>query len=164
MGEQFTASIINAVMQGRAWNKTALILTYDEHGGYYDHVPPPAAIPPDSIGPTLVTGENGFDGFARYGFRVPFTLVSPWSRRNYVSHRLFDHTSILKLVETKWNLPALTFRDANAKAMLDMLDLDKPAFAEPPHLATPIATADPSSLTCSTTGPGTIPPPGSVTG
>jgi len=126
-------------------------------------VPPPAAIPPDSIGPTLVPGENGFDGFARYGFRVPFTLVSPWSRRNYVSHRLFDHTSILKLVETKWNLPALTFRDANANAMLDMLDLHKPAFAEPPRLAIPIATADPSSLTCSTTGPGTIPPPGSVT-
>jgi phospholipase C len=90
--------------------------------------------------------------------------VSPWSRRNYVSHRLFDHTSILKLVETKWNLPALTFRDANANAMLDMLDLNRPAFAEPAQLATPIATADPSSLTCSTTGPGTIPPPGSVTG
>jgi hypothetical protein len=48
--------------------------------------------------------------------------------------------------------------------MLDMLDLHRPAFAEPPQLATPIATADPSSLTCSTTGPGTIPPPGSVTG
>ncbi len=164
LGEQFAASIVNAVIQGPAWHKTALILTYDEHGGYYDHVPPPAAIPPDSIGPTLVPGENGFDGFARYGFRVPFALVSPWSRRNYVSHRLFDHTSILKLVEIKWNLPALTFRDANAHAMLDMLDLNRPAFAEPPHLATPIATADPSSLTCSTTGPGTIPPPGSVTG
>ena len=59
------------------WRKTALILTYDEHGGYYDHVPPPAAIPPDSIGPILVPGENGFDGFARYGFRVPFTLGRP---------------------------------------------------------------------------------------
>ena len=54
LGEQFAASIVNAVIQGPAWHKTALILTYDEHGGYYDHVPPPAAIPPDSIGPTLV--------------------------------------------------------------------------------------------------------------
>jgi phospholipase C len=152
------------VINGPDWDRTLLILTYDEHGGYYDHVPPPAAIPPDGIGPTLEPGENGFDGFARYGFRVPFTVVSPWARKNYVSHRVFDHTSILKLVETKWNLPALTLRDANATAMLDMLDLHHPWFATPPKLAQPIAVADPSSLTCSTTGPGTIPPPGSVTG
>jgi phospholipase C len=164
MGEEFAARVINAVINGPAWDRTLLILTYDEHGGYYDHVPPPAAIPPDSIGPTLVSGENGFDGFGRYGFRVPFTIVSPWARKNFVSHRVYDHTSILKLIETKWNLPALTLRDANATAMLDMLDLHHPWFATPPKLAQPIAVADPSSLTCSTTGPGTIPPPGSVTG
>ncbi|HXT92231.1 MAG TPA: alkaline phosphatase family protein [Trebonia sp.] len=164
LGEEFAARVINAVMNGPAWDRTLLILTYDEHGGYYDHVPPPAAILPDSIGPALVSGENGFDGFGRYGFRVPFTIVSPWARKNFVSHRVYDHTSILKLIETKWNLPALTFRDANATAMLDMLDLHHPWFATPPKLAQPIAVADPSSLTCSTTGPGTIPPPGSVTG
>jgi phospholipase C len=163
-GEEFAASVINAVINGPAWDRTALLLTYDEHGGYYDHVPPPAAIPPDSIGPTLVPGENGFDGFARYGFRVPFVLVSPWARQNFVSHEIYDHTSILKLVETKWNLPALTYRDANAAAMLDMLDLHRPSFATPPKLAQPLAVADPSALTCSVTGPGTIPPPGSVTG
>jgi len=125
---------------------------------------PRADVPPDGIGPTLEPGENGFDGFARYGFRVPFTVVSPWARKNYVSHRVFDHTSILKLVETKWNLPALTYRDANATAMLDLLDLDHPAFATPPKLAEPLATADPSALSCSVSGPGTIPPPASVTG
>jgi phospholipase C len=164
VGEEFAASIINAVLTGPAWDRTALILTYDEHGGYYDHVPPPAAIPPDNIGPILQPGEDGFDGFARYGFRVPFTLVSPWSRPNYVSHQVFDHTSILKLVETKWNLPALTYRDANATAMLDMLDLHKAAFAIPPMLAQPLAVTDSSALTCSVTGPGTIPPPDSITG
>jgi phospholipase C len=164
VGEEFAASVINAVINGPAWDRTALVLTYDEHGGYYDHVPPPAAIPPDGIGPTLLPGENGFDGFARYGFRVPFTLVSPWARPHFVSHRVFDHTSILKLAETKWNLPALTYRDANAAAMLDMLDLHRPSFAEPPDLAQPLAVADPSALSCSVTGPGTIPPPGSVTG
>ena len=164
VGEEFAARVINAVINGPAWDRTLLILTYDEHGGYYDHVPPPAAIPPDGIGPALQPGENGFDGFARYGFRVPFTIVSPWARKNYVSHRVFDHTSILKLVETKWNLPALTLRDANATAMLDMLDLHHPWFATPPKLAQPVAVADPTSLTCSTSGPGTIPPPGSVTG
>ena len=164
VGEEFAASVINAVINGPAWDRTALLLTYDEHGGYYDHVPPPPAIPPDSIGPTLVPGENGFDGFARYGFRVPFALVSPWARRHFISHEVYDHTSILKLVETKWNLPALTYRDANAAPMLDMLDLRRPSFAEPPRLAQPLAVADPSALSCSVTGPGTIPPPGSVTG
>jgi phospholipase C len=163
LGEQFAASVVNAVMSGPAWERTLLILTYDEHGGYYDHVPPPAAIPPDSIGPNLVPGENGFDGFARYGFRVPFAIVSPWARRHYVSHQVYDHTSILKLVETKWNLPALTYRDANATPMLDMLDLRWPAFADPPHLARPLAASDPSSLSCTVTGPGPIPPPGSIT-
>jgi phospholipase C len=77
---------------------------------------------------------------------------------------VYDHTSILKLVETKWNLPALTYRDANAAAMLDMLDLRCPSFATPPRLAQPLAVTDPSALSCSVTGPGTIPPPGSVTG
>jgi phospholipase C len=64
-----------------------------------------------------------FDGFGRYGFRVPCAMISPWARPLYVSHFVYDHISILKLVETKWNLPALTFRDANARPLLDMLDL-----------------------------------------
>jgi phospholipase C len=87
-----------------------------------------------------------------------------WARPHFVSHEVYDHTSILKLVETKWNLPALTYRDANAAPMLDMLDLRRPSFAEPPGLAPPLAVADPSALSCSVTGPGTIPPAGSVTG
>jgi phospholipase C len=163
VGEEFAASVINAVINGPGWEKTVLLLTYDEHGGYYDHVPPPPAIAPDSIGPTLLPGENGFDGFHRYGFRVPFALISPWARPFFVSHEVYDHTSILKLAETKWNLPALTYRDANANAMLDMLQFRWPFFAEP-ELAQPLAVTDPSALSCSTNGPGTIPPPGSVTG
>jgi phospholipase C len=163
-GEAFAASVINAVINGPGWDKTALLWTYDEHGGYYDHVPPPAAIPPDSIPPSPPAGESTYDGFGRYGIRVPFALVSPWARPFYVSHRVFDHTSMLKLVETKWNLPALTYRDANANAMTDMLDLSFPAFARPPKLAEPLEDSDPASLACSTSGPGTIPPPGSVTG
>jgi phospholipase C len=163
VGEEFAAQVVNAVINGPAWDKTALLLTYDEHGGYYDHVPPSAAIPPDSIPPIVVPGENAFDGFARYGFRVPFALVSPWARPRFVSHQVYDHTSILKLAETKWNLPALTYRDANAAAMLDMLDLRRPSLPSP-RLAQPLAVTDSSALSCSTTGPGTIPPPGSITG
>jgi phospholipase C len=164
VGEQFAASVISAVINGPAWQKTLLIWTYDEHGGYYDHVLPPAAVPPDNIPPDVPSGQSAYDGFGRYGFRVPFAIVSPWARRQYVSHAVYDHTSILKLVETKWNLPALTYRDANALAPLDMLDLRRPSFAEPPPLAQPLAATDPGALACSVTGPGTIPPPGSVTG
>jgi phospholipase C len=163
-GEAFAAKVINAVMSGPKWSSTLLIWTYDEHGGYYDHVPPPKAVPPDSVGPDGFLGGPAFDGFGRYGFRVPCAVVSPWARPGYVSHKVFDHTSILKLVETKWNLPALTRRDANALNMLDMLDLSHAAFAKPPALAKPLVATDSSALACNVNGPGTIPPPGSVTG
>ena len=162
-GEAFVAQVVNAVMSGPAWSRTLLIWTYDEHGGYYDHVPPPPAIPPDDIPPAVPAGQSAYEGFGRYGFRVPFAIVSPWARPHHVSHHVYDHTSICALVEAKWNLPAMTYRDANARNLLDMLDLDRrPAFLTPPRLAEPLLDTDPSALACSTTGPGTIPPPGSV--
>jgi phospholipase C len=161
-GEQFAAKVVNAVMKGPAWKNTLLIWTFDEHGGYYDHVVPPRAIAPDNI-PPAVNGGPSYTGFHQYGFRVPCVVVSPWARPNYVSHQVFDHTSICALVETKWNLPALTRRDANAHNMLDMLDLRAPAFAHPPKLALPLLTARPiDTLKCDVNGPGTIPPPGSI--
>jgi phospholipase C len=162
VGEAFAAEVIQAVMSGPEWASTLLIWTYDEHGGYYDHVPPPKAVPPDDIPPDVPPGEPVYDGFGRYGFRVPCAVISPWARRNYVSHRVFDHTSICKLVETKWNLPAMTYRDANANDMLDMLDLRNPAFITPPALRHPLYTTKPMAVICSITGPGTIPPPGSI--
>jgi phospholipase C len=163
VGEHFAAKVINAVIDGPGWERTLLIWNYDEHGGYYDHVPPPAAIPPDNIPPDSSAGEPAYDGFARYGFRVPCAIVSPWARPGYVSHEIFDHSSVCALVEAKWNLPAMTYRDANANAMLDMLDLQQPAFRTAPTLAQPFLNADPlKALACEITGPGTIPPPGSV--
>ena len=133
-GEAFAARVINAVMSGAAWDKTLLIWTYDEHGGYYDHVPPPAAVRPDGIKPSVQ--QTYGDLYSYYGFRVPTVIVSPHARKNYVSHYVHDHTSILKLVETKWNLPALTYRDANASNLLDSLDfVSQPAFLHPPTLA-----------------------------
>ena len=162
-GEHFAAKVINAVIDGPGWEGTLLIWNYDEHGGYYDHVPPPAAIPPDNIPPDTPAGVPAYNGFAQYGFRVPCAVVSPWARPNYVSHQVFDHTSICALVEAKWNLPAMTHRDANANAMLDMLDLEQPAFLTAPTLAPPRLDADPlGTLACEITGPGTIPPPASV--
>jgi phospholipase C len=161
LGEQFAASVVDAVMNGPGWENTLLIWTFDEHGGYYDHVVPPAAIPPDDIPPATGSGP-AYTGFAQYGFRVPCAVVSPWARPDYVSHTVFDHTSICALLEAKWNMPALTRRDANASTMLDMLDLSQPAFRKPPTLARPLVETDPGALLCSVTGPGTIPPAGSV--
>ena len=134
-GEEFVASVINAALQSPNWSKTVLVFNYDEHGGYYDHVPPPPAIKPDNIAPGVdLPGITG--AYDRYGFRVPAVIVSPFAKKNYVSSVVHDHTSILKLIETKWNLGALTYRDANADDLLDSLDFDNPpAFADPPKLA-----------------------------
>jgi phospholipase C len=160
-GELWAHKVLEAVLRSPSWERTLLIYTYDEHGGYYDHVPPPAAIPPDDVPPALKPGDPP-GGFDRYGFRVPAGVVSPYSKKDYVSHTVYDHTSVLKTVEEKWNLPALTNRDANANSMFDMIDLtEKPAFLKPPTLP---AGADPTPKAgCLTTGPGTIPPPSAVT-
>jgi phospholipase C len=164
VGEHFAAKVINAVINGPGWERTLLIWTYDEHGGYFDHVPPPAAIPPDDIPPDTPAGTPAYTGFAQYGFRVPCAVVSPWARPNYVSHAVFDHSSVCALVEAKWNLAAMTHRDANANAMLDMLDLSSAAFLRPPPLAKPLIEDDPlGTLSCDVLGPGTIPPAGSIT-
>jgi phospholipase C len=157
--EVFAASVVEAVMASPAWPRTLLVWTFDEGGGYYDHVPPPTAVAPDDI-PPLPPAPH-YDGFGRYGFRVPAVVVSPWSRKGHVTSVVHDHTSILAMVERKWNLPALTGRDAAAADLADFLDLDAPAFAEPPSLAKPQAGR--AQTRCEKSGPGEIPPPGSVT-
>ncbi|HEV3264906.1 MAG TPA: alkaline phosphatase family protein [Acidimicrobiales bacterium] len=159
-GDAFLAQVVNAVMSGPKWSKTLLVWNYDEHGGYYDHVVPPAAVAPDDVPPTLEAGDTPGQ-FNRLGFRVPAGLVSPYAKQDYVSHTVFDHTSVLKLVETKWNLPAMTRRDAAANDLLDMVDFNaSPGFLRPPKLA---AAPDPAvQAGCLTTGPGFIPPPSAL--
>ncbi len=160
-GDAFLAQVVNAVMSGPKWSKTLLVWNYDEHGGYYDHVPPPSAAIPDDIPPTLAAGDVPGQ-FNRLGFRVPAGLVSPYAKKNYVSHTVYDHTSVLKLVETKWNLPAMTRRDAAANNLLDMVDFNaSPGFLRPPALSAPANPAVEAG--CLTTGPGVIPPPSAVT-
>jgi phospholipase C len=160
-GESFAAEVINAVLHGAGWEHTLLIWVYDEHGGYHDHVPPPPAIPPDEVEgrsvigsatplerllrpvlPRLVkTKENLNQGprrYDRYGFRVPAVIVSPYARPDYVCSEVLDHTSVLRLLEEKWNLPALTARDAAATSPLAALDFtNAPAFLKPPSLPEP---------------------------
>jgi phospholipase C len=160
-GESFAAEVINRVMHGKGWPHTLLIWVYDEHGGYHDHVPPPAAVPPDDVEGRSLTGtpsrlqrllrvilprhvrnaENETEGprrYDRYGFRVPAVIVSPYARQGHVISEVLDHTSVLKLVEEKWNLPTLTARDAAAVSPLGALDLTgPPAFLDPPALPEP---------------------------
>jgi phospholipase C len=158
-GDGFLASIVNAVLRGPKWSRTLLVWTYDESGGYFDHVAPPSAPAPDDVAPQLGSTDVQ-DGFDRYGFRLPMGLVCPYAKPGYVSHEVADHASIVRLVETKWNLPALTERDANAHDLLDMVDFSaSPAFLEPPSLPAP---ANALSRLCLPGTEGSIPPPGAV--
>lgn len=138
VGEAFTGSIVSAVLHSPAWARTLLIVVYDEGGGYYDHVPPPAAVPPDDVAPDIHVPPDQPGGYDRLGFRVPCIVVAPFAKADHVSHLIYDHTSILKTIERKWNLPTLTHRDAAANDLLDFIDLvGPPAFVQPPDLPKP---------------------------
>jgi phospholipase C len=129
-GEYWASQVVKAILASPAWPRTLLLYTYDEHGGYYDHVPPPAAIAPDSIPPALGPGDAP-GGYNIYGPRVPAIVASPYSKPNAVTNVVHDHTSFLATVEAKWNLPRLTYRDANAKTVMDFLDPQTAALRNP---------------------------------
>jgi phospholipase C len=150
-GEVFVSQVVQSVMSSPQWAHTALFITHDENGGFYDHVPPVAACPPDSIQPILDKGDTTKGGFDIYGNRVLLIAVSPYAKKAYVGHTVYDHTSIARFIEAKFKIPALTARDANATPPMDLFDFtDPPAFATPPALTTP--TIDPTQLSyCETT-------------
>jgi phospholipase C len=138
IGQQFVSSIVQAVMASPQWAHSAIFITHDEHGGFYDHVPPPPACVPDSIAPILVDGDTTDAGFDTEGVRVILLAVSPYSKKGYVGHHVYDHTSITRFIEARFNLPALTARDANSEPPTDLFDFtDPPAFLTPPTLMTP---------------------------
>jgi phospholipase C len=140
IGEAYAARIIGAVLDSPTWSSTAVILVWDEHGGWYDHVPPQPAVRPDDVPPGIDVPPDQPGAYDYTGFRVPCVVVSPYAKTDHVSHKVYDHTSILKFVETKWNLPAMTYRDANAENMLDFFRLGgrRPPFAEPPTVDPPL--------------------------
>jgi phospholipase C len=138
-GENFVSHVVNAVLRSPLWPRILLIWCYDEHGGDYDHVPPPRAIPPDNIAPKLGSDDPP-GGYNMYGPRVPAVVVSGYARPRSVTNVVHDHTSILATIEAKWNVPALTHRDANAATLKDFLTT-KPTFPEPPKLAAPSGEA-----------------------
>jgi phospholipase C len=134
LGAAYVKTLIDALMNSSAWHDSVFILAYDEGGGVYDHVPPFKVVAPDDIPPQL--GPNDAPGdFTLSGFRVPVIVVSPFVKPHFVSHTNRELTSILKLIETRFNLPPLTARDAAADDMTEFFDfLNPPAFLTPPPL------------------------------
>jgi phospholipase C len=139
VGQSFAYSVITALEQSKDWRSSALFLTYDENGGFYDHVPQPAAVAPDAIPPMLKPGDT-VAGFDQLGPRVPVVVISPFSKAHYVSHVVHDHTSITKFIETRFNLPSLTARDATADPMLEFFSFPTAPFSTPPSFPAPSVT------------------------
>ena len=133
LGAANTKKIIDGLMNSPSWASSVFIFSYDEAGGLYDHVLPASAIPPDNIQPMLKAGDQPGD-FAHIGFRMPIIVVSPWVRPNFVSHTWRDLTSILRLIEVRFNVPALSARDATADNMLEFFDFSSPRLLTPPLL------------------------------
>ena len=121
-GQAFMNFIYDVVRTSPAWPRTLFVINYDEWGGFFDHVPPPTApIPPAD------QAAGNLDG--RLGFRTPAIVISPFARREAVSSLVLDHTSILKAIEWRWGLEALTDRDATANNLASVLDFNRPDFA-----------------------------------
>jgi phospholipase C len=124
VGQAFLNEIYHAVTTGPAWSKTLLVINYDEWGGFFDHVPPSVA--PD-VNPD----------FGLRGFRVANLIVSPRARRGFVAHNVYDHTSVLKAIEWRWDLPPLTPRDAAANNIAEVLDFAKKPNLDAPRFSVP---------------------------
>jgi len=138
-GAVYVSSLINALMQSSYWKDSVFILTYDEFGGFYDHVAPQPAVSPDGIKPidlepgdicTQTTGPTC--DFVYTGYRVPLIVISPFSKKNYVSHTVADYTAWLKLVETRFGLSSLTKRDAAQMDMTEFFDFNNVPWKTPP--------------------------------
>ena len=122
-GQAFLSRIYNAIVSSPNWSNTVLVINYDEWGGFFDHVSPGyAPVPP-------ADAALGNDGLR--GFRVPAMIISPWSRRGYVAHQEFDHTSVLKMIEWRWNLAPLTIRDQTATNLAEALDFTQTNLSAP---------------------------------
>lgn len=144
VGEKLLYDVYQALRSGPAWGKTLLIITYDEHGGNYDHVPPPTG----AIAPDGVTGPSGFD-FTRFGVRVPAVIVSPLIPEGTILHAPtdgrppFDHTSIIATLRARFGIGALGKRDAAAPDVGSALTLPTPRTDDPLAGIAPPTAADP---------------------
>jgi phospholipase C len=126
LGQHFLGKVYNAVVSSPNWGRTVLVVTYDEWGGFFDHVVPPEGPDPN---PDL--------GMGLRGFRVPCLVISPRSRRGQVVHGLYDHTSVLRMIEWRFGLPPLTVRDAAANNLAEVLDFEHPPVLQAPRYNVP---------------------------
>jgi len=157
-GAKYAESLMNALMAGPNWKDSAMIFTYDEFGGFYDHVSPQPMPSPDGILPIDLKPGDACDGsgqlgtgtcnFNWTGYRVPLIVISPFAKKNFVSHTVRDFTAVLKLIETRFNVPALNARDAAQPSMNEFFDFTNVPWATPP---TPPAQV--TSGQCSLTPP-----------
>lgn len=131
-GAQFVSTLINALMKSSAWKDSVFFLAYDEGGGFFDHVPPISVPSPDGIPPKDLLPGDALGDFTISGFRVPNMVISPFARKNYVSHTQMDFTAYLKFIETRWNLSNLTARDAAMPDMTEFFDFRGAPWATPP--------------------------------
>ncbi len=138
-GEGLLKAVYEAIRNSPVWNTSLLIVTYDEHGGFYDSVKPPAAPPPaDGSGPDL--NRYGFE-FDRYGVRVPAVVVSPWVAKGVVDSTLYDHASVPKTLESILGFGPLTARDNAANDVLRLLSETRPRTDTPNRLPDPAPPA-----------------------
>jgi phospholipase C len=138
VGQALSAKITKALFASPQWAHTALFITWDEHGGFYDHVAPPSACIPDDTAPILDTGDTTPGTFDHEGMRVPLLVISPYAKKGYVGHTTYDHTSITRFIEAKFKIPALTRRDANADPLMDLFDFSAPQNLVPEAIADPV--------------------------
>jgi phospholipase C len=147
-GASYASGLINAFMASPSWSDSAMIFTYDEAGGYYDHVSPQPATPPDSpssstylpidLQPGDICDGSGQLGtgtcdFGYTGYRVPMIVISPFAQKNYVSHTVYDYTAILALIEKRFGVTALTNRDAaQADMSTDFFNFASAPWTTPP--------------------------------
>ncbi|HET8929452.1 MAG TPA: alkaline phosphatase family protein, partial [Acidimicrobiales bacterium] len=146
VGEAFIAEVVEAVTSSPQWDRTILVINFDEHGGFYDQVPPPTVV--DDT-------DNGPDDKANYailGVRVPAIVVSPFAPAKVETDGPYEHCSVLKMIEWRWNLKPMTKRDAHAKNLADALDFSKrrAPVKIPPH-ADPVPAACPPDAKPTTT-------------
>ncbi len=136
LGQELLASVYLALAKSPQWKNTLLVITYDEHGGYYDHVPPPT-----SADDTLA--KFGKPGFEQLGFRVPTMVIGPYAKQSYVSSVQYDHTSALKHLQNTFGLGGLTARMDAANDLTDCIDMDRLARNDPaPPIELPMFDSD----------------------
>jgi phospholipase C len=153
-GAHYVSTLVNALLHSPSWNDSVFILTYDEAGGFYDHVPPAPAVypdagmpqPPSDLYPNEICAGNTTSPICTFqftGFRIPLYVVSPFTKPHYVSHTVADYTAILKFIETRFGLPSLTKRDAAQMDMTEFFD-----FVHEPWKVPPTLPAQPRSGPC----------------